>query len=167
VTDDFQWQRYDAGTVDAIYPEMVSLYIEVYGTHPKDPFDSVERFESYFVRQRAHEGFEVVTARIGGRLVGMVFGFSEGPGQYAVCEIMVAPDFRRRGIAKRLHDELLAPRPEPRAGLYVRKENAPAQAAYQTWGWTKIGDVQPAPDAPNYDELIRPLPLTTTPPQRR
>ena len=49
--------------------------------------------------------------------------------------------------------------PEPRADLYVRKDNAPAQAAYKRWGWTKIGDVQPSLDAPNFDELIIKLPV--------
>jgi ribosomal protein S18 acetylase RimI-like enzyme len=72
---------------------------------------------------------------------------------------MVSPTHQRQGIAKRLHDELLRRRPERRADLYVRKDNDPAQAAYKKWGWTKIGDVQPTPQSPNFDELILPLPI--------
>ena len=52
-------------------------------------------------------------------------------------------------FAKRLTDELLSQRPEPQAVLLVRKDNTKAQAAYKKWGWTKVGDVQPTPEAPN------------------
>jgi ribosomal protein S18 acetylase RimI-like enzyme len=164
MTDDLALDRYDAQTVDAVYPEMVRLFGEANADIADIPFFSTERFEASFVKQRAHDGFELVTARIGDRLVGVVFGFTEIPReQYALCEIMVSPEYQCRGIAKRLHDELLRLRPEHRADLYVRKDNAPAQAAYRKWGWTKIGDVQPAADAPVLDELILPLPTTPEP----
>jgi ribosomal protein S18 acetylase RimI-like enzyme len=136
------------------------LFIDTHKDISHIPFFGGERLEASFVKQRAHDGFELVTARIDGRLVGVVFGFAGiRDEQYALCEIMVSPDYRRRGTAKRLHDELLRPRPEHRADLYVRKDNAPAQAAYKKWGWTKFGDVQPSPDAPNFDELVLPLPI--------
>jgi ribosomal protein S18 acetylase RimI-like enzyme len=161
MTDELQLDRYDATTVDAIYDELVQLYADTHQDLAGNPFYGTERFAADFVKQRAHRGFELVTARRDGELVGVVFGFTEIPDeQYALCEIMVTPDFRRRGIAKRLHDELLRPRPERRADLYVRKDNATARAAYKKWGWTKIGDVQPTPTSPNFDELILPLPLT-------
>jgi len=160
MTDGLQFARYDAHTVDALYDEMVRLYADTHEDMAGNSFYTTMRFESFFVRQRAHHGFELVAARKDGRLLGVAFGFTEIPGeQYALCEIMVAPDHQRRGIAKRLHDELLAPRPEHRADLYVRKDNAPAQAAYKKWGWTKIGDVQPTPESPNFDELVLPLPI--------
>jgi ribosomal protein S18 acetylase RimI-like enzyme len=161
MTDALRLDRYDAAGVDAVYPEMVQLYADTHQDLATNPFYGTDRFAADFVKQRAHDGFELVTARIDGRLVGVVFGFTEIPGeQYALCEIMVSPAYQRRGIAKRLHDELLRLRPEHRADLYVRKDNAPARAAYQKWGWTKIGDVQPTPESPDFDELILPLPIT-------
>lgn len=161
MTECLQLDRYDVQNVDAVYDEMVRLYDETHQDLEGNTFYTTERFEAFFVKQRAHNGFELVTARIGGRLVGIVFGFTEIPeAQYALCEIMVSPAHQRRGIAKQLHDELLAHRPEKRADLYVRKDNTPAQAAYKKWGWTKIGDVQPTQDAPNFDELILPLPIS-------
>jgi len=160
MTDELQLGRYDAKSVDAIYPELVQLYTDTHQNLAGNAFYGTERFAADFVKQRAHNGFELVSARIDGKLVGVVFGFTEIPGeQYALCEIMVSPDYQRRGIAKRLHDELLRLRPERRADLYVRKDNAPAQAAYKKWRWTKIGDVQPTPQSPNFDELILPLPV--------
>ncbi|OLB77450.1 MAG: hypothetical protein AUI14_16060 [Actinobacteria bacterium 13_2_20CM_2_71_6] len=161
MTNELQLDRYDAAGIDAIYDQMVRLYAETHEDLVGNTFYTTERFEAFFVKQRAHDGFELVAARLHGRLVGVAFGFTEIPReQYALCEIMVTPDYQRKGIAKRLHDELLRHRPEHRADLYVRKDNAPAQAAYKKWGWTKIGDVQPTPEAPNFDELILPLPIT-------
>lgn len=69
----------------------------------------------------------------------------------------VAATFRMQGIARHLHDLLLADRPEERAILAVRRENDPAQAAYASWGWRKIGLMHPFPDAPIYDTLLLPL----------
>ncbi|OLB67309.1 MAG: hypothetical protein AUI10_00505 [Actinobacteria bacterium 13_2_20CM_2_72_6] len=158
--DDLELGRYDADSVAAIYPEMVQLYADTHRDLAANRFYSTERFAADFVKQRAHDGFELVTARINGALVGVVFGFTEIPGeQYALCEIMVSPRYQRRGIAKRLHDELLRLRPEYCADLYVRKDNASAQAAYRKWGWTKVADVQPTPESPNFDELILTLPI--------
>jgi ribosomal protein S18 acetylase RimI-like enzyme len=160
VTDEPELARYDARGVNAIYDEMVPLYLAANQDITHLPFFSRERFEASFVKQRAHAGFELVTARIGGKLVGVIFGFTEVPDeQYAICEIMVAPEYQRRGIAKRLHDELLRHRPEHRADLYVRRDNGRAQAAYQKWGWTKVGEVRPAAEAPVLDELQLLLPL--------
>src|SRR2546430_3802862 len=160
MSDELQLNRYDPKGAGAIYAEMVQLFAEANRAFSHFPFFSVERFESNFVRQRARQGFELVAARIGGKLVGVIFGFTEIPGkQFGLCELMVAPAYQRRGIAKRLHDELLRHRPEQRTDLYVRKDNAPAQAAYKKWGWTKIGEVQPSPDAPVLDELVMGLPV--------
>ncbi len=161
MTDELEFARYDTTTADAIYDEMVQLYLEANHDITHLPFFSREQFEASFVKQRAHAGFELVTARIDDKLVGVVFGFTEIPNeQYAICEIMVAREHQRRGIAKRLHDELLRLRPEHRADLYVRKDNAKAQAAYLKWGWKKVGEVQPTADAPVLDELQLPLPIT-------
>ena len=162
MTEEPQLDRYDAGTVEGVYDELVRLYADTHRDLTADHFYGTERFEADFVKQRAHDGFELVTARVKGRLVGVIFGFTELAGQqFGLCELMVSPEYQRQGIAKRLHDELLRRRPEHRADLYVRKDNTAAQAAYRKWGWTKIGDVQPSPDAPNFDELVLPLPITS------
>jgi GNAT superfamily N-acetyltransferase len=120
-----------------------------------------------------------VTGRADDDLVGYAYGFPLGPatrwwhgwigdppagfttedGQrtWAVSEIMVREPWRRQGIARRLHDELLRDRPEERATLLVEPENGPAQAAYASWGWQHVGQLRPDwPDAPLYDVLVFP-----------
>ncbi len=160
MTEKLALARYDTITANEVYDEMVQLFRDTHRDIAHIPFFSTGQFEAAFVKQRAYNGFELVTGRIDGKLVGVIFGFTEIPReQYAICELMVATDYRRRGVAKRLHDELLRLRPERRADLYVRKDNAPAQAAYRKWGWTKVGEVQPTVDAPVLDELQVPLPV--------
>jgi ribosomal protein S18 acetylase RimI-like enzyme len=125
-----------------------------------DPFFSRERFVDRLGRHLAASGFELVIARLGQQLIGYSYGFSRmREDKFIVCELMVLPAYQRQGIAKRLHDELLDGRGEQSAELLVEKDNLPAQAAYQSWGWQKVGDLQPFADAPNYDVMVIGLPI--------
>jgi len=160
MTSEIRLERYDEPSVDSIYDALVTLFADTHQDLAGNVFFTTDRFKDFLVRQRAQPGFELVAAWADDRLAGVAFGFSRPTkGQFAFCELMVTPGFQRQGIAKRLHDELLGQRLEPQATLLVRKDNAPAQAAYKKWGWTKIGDRQPTPEAPNYDELALPLPI--------
>jgi ribosomal protein S18 acetylase RimI-like enzyme len=161
MTSEIRLERYDEPSVDRIYDALVTLYAETHQDLAGNIFYTTDRFKEFLVKQRAQPGYELVAAWADDRLAGVAFGFSRpAEGQFAFCELMVTPDFQRQGIAKRLHDELLRQRPEPQTVLLVRKDNASAQAAYKKWGWTKIGDLQPTPEAPNFDELALPLPIT-------
>ncbi|WP_281032466.1 GNAT family N-acetyltransferase [Nocardia pneumoniae] len=74
-------------------------------------------------------------------------------------EIVVRKPFTGRGIARALHDELLADRPEQRATLLVRPDNQRAYDNYRRWGWYRVGVLRPSwPDAPQFDVLMRELP---------
>jgi hypothetical protein len=68
----------------------------------------------------------------------------------------------RQGIARTLHERLLASRCEQRATLLVRADNTPARAAYARWGWEAVVQLQPFPDSPVYDALILQLPHRPT-----
>ncbi len=105
-----------------------------------DPFYSAERFAARVRGYMKAPGFEMV-AETGDRTFGL-------------CELMVHPDWQRRGIAHALHDELLGQRPERRATVLVREDNTPAQRAYAKWGWRKVGKLQPFSDSPHYDALV-------------
>uniref|UniRef100_UPI001B801CD5 GNAT family N-acetyltransferase n=1 Tax=Actinoplanes subtropicus TaxID=543632 RepID=UPI001B801CD5 len=83
----------------------------------------------------------------------------DGHRTFALTEIMVLENWRRRGFAHRLHDLLLTDRAEERATLLVLPDNAPAHAAYASWGWRKIGSIKPFDDSPEYDAMILPLPI--------
>ena len=88
-------------------------------------------------------------------------GFTSETGRrtFALNELMVEPQWQRRGTAHALHDELLRVRPEERATLLVRTDNEAAQTAYARWGWQKVAKVRPFPDSPLFDALILPLPV--------
>ncbi|WP_235965965.1 GNAT family N-acetyltransferase [Micromonospora rubida] len=71
---------------------------------------------------------------------------------------MVTPGWRRRGIARSLHEQLLNERTEERATLLANPDNSPAQAAYRSWGWQRVTKLRPNWEhAPTFDVLIRPL----------
>ncbi|MFV2113550.1 GNAT family N-acetyltransferase [Micromonospora sp. LOL_025] len=71
------------------------------------------------------------------------FTDEDGKRTFAISELMVAPEWRGRGIAKSLHDELLAGRTEKRATLLAEPDNTPAQAAYRSWRWRKVTKLRP------------------------
>jgi ribosomal protein S18 acetylase RimI-like enzyme len=77
---------------------------------------------------------------------------------FAIVELVVRTPWRRRGVARRMHDMLLSDRPEERATLTVRPDADAAQASYAKWGWRKVAQkTNPLPGNPVYDILIRPL----------
>ncbi|MFC8382136.1 GNAT family N-acetyltransferase [Nocardia sp. NPDC057272] len=81
-----------------------------------------------------------------------------GTRTFALSEIMVDQSYAGRGLAHRLHDELLAGRTEDRATLLVEPENDRAYAAYRRWGWARVGRLTPSwPDAPTFDVLLMAL----------
>ncbi|GAA0264405.1 GNAT family N-acetyltransferase [Cryptosporangium japonicum] len=172
----------DTDDARAIQDELFALYARIYADQLSDPFYSVDRFADRFAGHSGRPGFELVTGRIGGELIGYAYGGplpprtqwwnglrepapagatdEDGTRTFALNEIMVTQDWRRRGIARTLHDALLAERPEQRATLLVDPGNTPARTAYLSWGWQLFGHLQPFPDAPVYDALIVDLPLS-------
>ena len=175
---------YDAhGAKKLLDSVIIPVYEDVYAEEIKsNPFYSVERFLSRFKSYVAAPGFALCTARNeSGETLGYMFGYSLGPGgrwwngllskvpegftsedgqrTWAVNEVMVLGKARRLGVATALHNELLGSRKESRATLLVDPENAPAQAAYLSWGWTVVASLQPFPDSPKYLSMVRSLPL--------
>lgn len=118
-------------------------------------------------------GFEMVLAG-GDRPVGCAYGFradrsgvwwpdfqegpppalaevTSSPRAFVVAELMVVPDQRRRRIATRLQQHLLARwAPSPAVAL-LPQDNAAAGAAYRAWGWTRTGSLHPVPPTPPLD----------------
>jgi ribosomal protein S18 acetylase RimI-like enzyme len=164
---------------DIMGSAIVPLYEATHADVIDNPFYGADRFAERVRGYMKAPGFEIVVAEIDGRPVGQAFGYAlpqtarwwqglttpadpdliteTGHRTFALCELMVHPDWQRHGIARSLHDELLYRRSEERATLLVRADNTAAQSAYAKWGWTKIATLRPYPDAPNYDALILPL----------
>ena len=126
-------------------------------------------FGRRFGRQRRQPGFVLAEARHGGYLVGYAFGVplrpatswwrdltaplpedltAEHPGRtFALAELTVRAAWRRQGIGRDLHDLILDGRAEDRATAAIPVAAAPAQGAYQRWGWRKAARKHAGPPA--------------------
>jgi ribosomal protein S18 acetylase RimI-like enzyme len=166
----------DADQAAAQLDEIVAAYTDVYAD-TGDEFFGEERFRRQLTGHMTAPGWELVAARDGDRMIGYVYGFAlaestrwwrglvtdvpdgftseDGRRTLAISELLVRSSWRRRGVARALHDRLLAGRSEARATLLVEPDNVPAQAAYAAWGWRKVPQLRPSWDgAPLYDVLV-------------
>lgn len=156
--------------------ELIETYKEVYSAQLSDPFFTPERYWSRLSAYAARDGFRAVCGYLENTLIGYALGYTlpaesqwwsglqsdvdskvlveTGDRTFAINEIMVLEQWRRRGIAHRLHDALLEGATEERATLLVLPDNLAAQAAYRSWGWQKLGKLQPFNDAPVYDAML-------------
>jgi hypothetical protein len=75
----------------------------------------------------------------------------------AFKEIMLRVPWRGTGTARRIHDELLAHRPEEQVSLLVNPlaGNGKVQALYERWGYQEISTQQPSPDGPVLTAMLR------------
>jgi GNAT superfamily N-acetyltransferase len=171
-----RWEGPEAGAqLDEILPLYEEIYAEPpYQEGPREVADFLDRFH----KEQHIPGFRLVIARDGTHAVGFAFGFrlssdttwwdglleprpkefthETGERTFAVIELAVRKPWRRRGIAARLHTELLDGTQVERATLTMRPEPeaAPAQSAYAAWGYVKVGQSQPWDEAPAYDSMV-------------
>jgi GNAT superfamily N-acetyltransferase len=161
--------------------ELQELHAEVYAEPPYRRDDDAGQFAGRFAVQRRQPGFVLAEARHGGYLVGYASGMplrpstswwrdltaplpaevtTEHPGRtFALADLLVRTSWRRQGIARALHDLLLADRTEERATLTVLPAAAPAQHAFRSWGWRKVARTRdPSPGSPACDVLLITLP---------
>lgn len=180
--DTIELIRYGQEEFPAIRPTLISLYSEVYADQLADPFFSVERFEQRLEGYASRPGWEAVVAYDGGEAAGYAFASTlpegsawwagmleplpeeqtaeDGRRTLALFELMVRRPWRGTGIARRVHEELLAGRPEERVTLLVESTHPKVRALYESWGYRNAGDQQPFPDAPVYATMMRPLRTT-------
>jgi GNAT superfamily N-acetyltransferase len=160
-----------ARTVEKIYKRS---YVDAIANGHE--FSSVDAFMDRFERYSSLPGFDLVIAHHNDEPIGQTWGWplgensrswegltpepdpefvhEDGRRTFVLSEIMVVQDWTGKGIAHALHDALLSARHEQRATLLVRPEN-PARRAYERWGWTKIGQLQPHwKGAPVFDAMI-------------
>jgi ribosomal protein S18 acetylase RimI-like enzyme len=174
----YQVRELDADNARAIRDRLADLYELAYADKLDGAFRSRPRFLDRLDAHLARDGFAMVTAEHDGTLIGYTYGFPLPPDTgwwthfvgelpahvadltrrgalFAIAELMTVPDWRRRGVARRLHDALLAGRPEMTATMLVDPTNTPAIHAYDSWGWKEIGAVQPFPDSPRFQARLR------------
>jgi ribosomal protein S18 acetylase RimI-like enzyme len=178
---DIEYRRHGGEQSADLVEQLAPVFAEVYAEAPYHfGSDEVTLFRERFDVQHKQDGFSLVTAHSQSTLVGFVFGVTllpttawwtrlltpvteemseERPGRtFAIVELVVRRPWRRRGVARRMHDMLLSDRPEERATLTARPDASPAQTAYARWGWRKVAEkTNPLPGNPVYDILIKPL----------
>jgi ribosomal protein S18 acetylase RimI-like enzyme len=172
----FTVARFDASGLHEYRDDLLGVYAEVYRDRLDDPFFSLPRYWERLEAYGQRDGFSLVSGRLGGELIGYALGYTlpagsrwwqglrqavdpalleeTGDRTFALTEIMVRERWRRQGYARALHDALLKDRPEERATLLVLPDNVPARSAYLSWGWNKLGELQPFDDAPVYDAMV-------------
>ncbi|MER5617730.1 GNAT family N-acetyltransferase [Streptomyces sp. NPDC002215] len=178
---DAEYKRYDGVSVKAITDELVEVYARVYDTPPYigDPFFSVTSFRERLENAFGSEGFETVTARRDGQIIGYVHGATlpadkpwwtalshQRPAQlqtlaaagqvFWLRELMVHPEHQNQGLGRRIHDTVISGRAESATTLTCIIDNQPAHDAYLRWGYTVMGEIKHAPESPTYDAMYLP-----------
>ena len=91
----------------------------------------------------------------------------DGRRTFGLIELAVRAPWRRRGIARRLHDTVLATGREERVLLNARPDAPAAQAAYRSWGYRKVGACHPWNGAALHDVMLLTLDWPTSAVARR
>lgn len=165
--------------LEGIEDTILSVYTEVYAAQLSDPFDSVERFLGRLRSYASAPGWDCVIGTVAEGAAGLVYGYTLGPNAnwwrglvdavdpalteenghrtFALCDIMVRVPWRKTGISRLLHDELIHPRPEERVTLLVDSRHPKVRKVYERWGYRRLGRLLPFPDAPLYDAMLLPL----------
>jgi GNAT superfamily N-acetyltransferase len=162
---------------EAVADVYVEAYRGVAGEEFRDRVDFLRRFADATQRP----GFDMVVAserRMTGAAFGFVLDRADGwwrdftgdppPGLdleeltasgqvFALAELMVVPAYRAQGIATRLLDALLLRSDAALVTALVGHDSAPAHQTLRAWGWNRLGDVRPTPDAPAVQAWARTL----------
>ncbi|MGA5704628.1 GNAT family N-acetyltransferase [Peterkaempfera bronchialis] len=178
---DVEYQRYDGPSAKGIADELVEVYSKVYDVPPYigDPFFSDQAFRDRLEAAFDSEGFETLTARLNGRIVGYVHGatlpadkpwwislgdrrpetlreMAEAGQVFWLRELMVLPECTNHGLGRRIHDTVITGRAEGVTALTCIVGNQPAHDAYLRWGYTVVGRIKHAPESPVYDAMFLP-----------
>jgi GNAT superfamily N-acetyltransferase len=166
----------EAVDVPRLREQMLAVYLASHHDLQHDPWFSGDSFWERLVTLYApSRGFGIVTAWLNDAIIGYAFGSPKDNSAdiwqmvaeampdvpihasepiYFFREFAVSPDHQGRGCGHLLHDSLLKTRSERLSHLLVRPDNS-AKQAYLHWGWRTVGHVQPFPDAPVMDAMVK------------
>lgn len=173
------YERYEGQEAAAQLDAFLPAYEEVYAEPPysEGPSD-VAQFMDHYLAHARRAGMRLVLAFDGDEVIGFTYGFlltpnptwwsntepplpddftkEDGGRTWVIIELAVRKPWRRRGIAASLHATLLKDMSVERVSLAVRPEPEamPAQSAYASWGYRKVGVTHPWEDAPFYDLMV-------------
>ena len=174
---DVQLETFGGSRAEDIRETLADLYEAAYADRLDDRFRNrigvLSRLDGHLTRP-----VTFVSAKAEGKLIGFGYGFPLPPGSpwwrsfqpvpgtafdptdrefFAIAELMVKPERRRQGIARQLHNRLLAQTDLPCATMLVDPANTPARSAYIAWGWQLVGHMQPFPESPRFESRVRDL----------
>ena len=177
---DITIRTFDALRSAAELDTVAKLYEEIYAEPPynEGPDEAAEFVDSWpsYLSQGA---FRLVIAYTNDEPIGFAFGFQlpadthwwsndrfldslddgislEYEGRtFVIIELAVQLPRRGLGIGGALHAALLADRPEERVTLTVRPEAENVLKMYESWGYTQVGRMRPAPGKPTYVAMMR------------
>ncbi|GAA2364631.1 hypothetical protein GCM10010246_66140 [Streptomyces cuspidosporus] len=167
-------RHYTHDDLGAIRQVLLDVHADAYADRMDEPF--VQRFPWFVDHWGGKPGFSCVIGYDGDEPVGFTYGAPADPGRewwrgylqpvpaetatFSLSELMVRPKWRKTGVSQRLHQTLVASRPETFAVLTVDTKRPKIQALYESWGYRKIGEQQPFPDSPLYAVMLRDLQAT-------
>lgn len=162
--------------IQAVRQTLIDLYADVRAPLLHLPNYAIGAFAERLERHGTEPGFEVVIGYDQGEPVGYAYGNTITSGDrwwtrmaepmppeatatpaLALKELGVRIPWRGTGVARRIHDELVADRPEERVTLMVNPAAGDGKvlALYEAWGYEAVNRVQPSPDAPPLIAMIR------------
>ncbi|MFD4374120.1 GNAT family N-acetyltransferase [Streptomyces sp. NPDC058486] len=169
--------------VEQVVAPLIAVYAEVREPLLHLPNYAVPTFTERLERHGREPGFGAVLAfDAEDRPVGYAYGntvesgdrwwqrmgdvdprFTTSPA-LALKEIGVTGPYRGTGLARRIHDALLADRTEAYVSLMVNASagDGKVQRVYETWGYQVIGTSRPSPASPVLAAMIRPTTTGTT-----
>jgi GNAT superfamily N-acetyltransferase len=177
---DVRIEYYNSEGALGLKDQMLVVYLASHHDQQHNPWFGPGPFWQRLVDLYApSDGFGLVAAWQGKAMTGYAFGSPTGKPQeiwdmvhtalpdipvssvqepiYFFREFAVDPGHQGKGYGRLLHDALLKTRSERLAHLLVRQDN-PAKSTYTLWGWQIAGQVQPFPEAPVMDAMVRVLP---------
>ncbi|KOU62606.1 hypothetical protein ADK57_24675 [Streptomyces sp. MMG1533] len=78
----------------------------------------------------------------------------DGNRAFGLMELAVRRPWRGQGVARRLHETLLDGIEAERVLLNVHPDSKAASAAYQAWGYRRIGEARPWEGPALYDVML-------------
>ncbi len=172
----------DAAAAGVLFEPICQLHNEVFSQPPFHwGFEAPQQHRARLERLIASPSFGMATAIVDSVLIGFAYGHqlsvttkwwhgfldpvpveltTEQEGRtFAVIDLAVRQDWRRRGTGQQLLDALLASRAEERATLATEPEALDSQAFYRRLGWKCAGRLVgvAGESAPLYDIYWRSL----------
>ncbi|RDG36066.1 GNAT family N-acetyltransferase [Streptomyces corynorhini] len=163
-------------TLEAVRDDLIEVYSDVRAPLLHLPNYAIPAFSERLDRHGSETGFGAVLAYADGRPVGYVYGntiergdrywqrtnpapadqYTAGPA-VALKEGGVRPDWQKTGIARRIHDAILATREERYVTFMVNPAagDGKVHALYTSWGYEDIGQSQPSAESPVLTVMIR------------